>query len=93
MVAVGESEGDRKVVPAQFSVLMTSENNPKANYRFFSGSSKPGFRDSCHANVIAACQGIKPPSLLLQDGCVCRSKTSLRPIPLVSCGHREATAR
>lgn len=69
MVAVGVEVEERKVVPAQFSVPMTSKNNLKANYRFFSGSSKPGFRDSCHANVVAAaCRGIKPPSLLLKDG-------------------------
>lgn len=75
MVAAGAGVEERKAVPARSSVLMTSGNNLTANYRFFSGSSKPGFRDSCHTNAVAACQGVGPPTLLLRDGCVCRAKT------------------
>lgn len=68
-------------MPAEF---LTSKNNLKANYRFLSGWPKPGFRDSCHPEVVAACHGTRPPSFLLKDRpCVC---TSLGRIPLISCG-------
>lgn len=60
-------------MPAEF---LTSKNNLKANYRFLSGWPKPGFRDSCHPEVVAACHGTRPPSLLLKDRpCVCRART------------------
>ena len=62
---------ERKVAPAQFLVFMTSKNNLKANYRFFACSSKPGFRDSCHPKVVAACQGIGPSSSVLKDSRAC----------------------
>lgn len=62
---------ERKVEPAQVWVFMTSKNNLKANYRFFSGSSKPGFRDSCHPEAVAACQGMGPSSLVLKDSHAC----------------------
>lgn len=38
-------EGRRRLRQPQFVVLMTSENNQKANYRFFPGELKPGFQD------------------------------------------------
>lgn len=59
-------------MPAEF---LTSKNNLKANYRFLSGWPKPGFRDSCHPEVVAACRGTRPLSFLLKGRpCVCRAR-------------------
>lgn len=37
--------------------VLTSKNNPKANYRFFSGATKPGLQDSRQPEVVPHARG------------------------------------